>query len=364
MTCYHPKKLFKLCYDGEKCITKFAPYDAVAYTCDYGHKQFFNENAYKDLNLNEYQLVDSATVTPDYNFVRSLKPRLYINPFLIPCGKCIGCRQKQSLDWATRIYFESLEHEKNCFITLTYKEEYLPLSTYVDKEGEIKPSMTLVRKHFVDFMKRLRYYLPETKIRYFGCGEYGGRTKRPHYHAIIFGEDFTDDRVYKGKSKSGFGMYDSPTLQKAWKFGFTTVMDFSTETALYVAKYVNKKALGFGSNYCRYYNVEPEFSNMSRMPGIGKKYFEDNKDKIYEHQKLYIATKAGAFEVMPPRYYDQLYDCEEPVKSEKIKLDRRKIAEDTLSEILRREDKPYLEYLKAKEREALDKLQKEKGDRV
>jgi hypothetical protein len=98
----------------------------------------------------------------------------------LPCGQCIGCRLAHSRDWATRCVHEAHMHDHNCFITLTYSPENLP-------EGG-----TLVRKHFTDFMKRLRKALAvdDISIRFFGCGEYGSKLERPHYHAIIFGYDF------------------------------------------------------------------------------------------------------------------------------------------------------------------------------
>ena len=43
----------------------------------------------------------------------------------LPCGKCIGCRLERSRQWAVRSVHEALLHEKNCFVTLTYSDEYL-----------------------------------------------------------------------------------------------------------------------------------------------------------------------------------------------------------------------------------------------
>ena len=51
-------------------------------------------------------------------------------------------------------------------------------------------------------MKRLRKKLHPLKIRFFHCGEYGDKTRRPHYHALIFGYSFPDRKLFK-KSKSG-----------------------------------------------------------------------------------------------------------------------------------------------------------------
>jgi len=65
---------------------------------------------------------------------------------------------------------ESLCHEDNAFITLTYDNENLP------------ENATLVPKDLKDFQKRLRYHA-NIDLRFFSVGEYGEKTQRPHYHA-------------------------------------------------------------------------------------------------------------------------------------------------------------------------------------
>lgn len=66
------------------------------------------------------------------------------SPVTLACGRCIGCRLEYSRQWAVRCVHEASLYDDNCFITLTYDNENLP-------EGG-----TLVKKHFQDFMKRLR----------------------------------------------------------------------------------------------------------------------------------------------------------------------------------------------------------------
>jgi len=56
---------------------------------------------------------------------------------------------------------------------------------------------SLIKRDVQLFIKRLRKEQDSrgsSKIKYYLVGEYGDLTKRPHYHAAIFGEDFADDR--------------------------------------------------------------------------------------------------------------------------------------------------------------------------
>lgn len=71
------------------------------------------------------------------------------------------------------------------------------------------------------------------------CGEYGENYGRPHFHACVFGLDFPD-RVIHSRTGSDHFIYRSEILEKLWPFGFSSVADFSFETAAYVARYVMK----------------------------------------------------------------------------------------------------------------------------
>lgn len=115
-------------------------------------------------------------------------------------------------------------------------------------------------------------------------GEYSGLTFRPHYHAILFGAFFTDRKPWK-KSPSGHLLYASETLDKIWSHGDCYIGDVTFESAQYVASYINKKVVG--KNAPEYYKrvspdgefywLKPEFSNMSRKPGIGRSWYEKLK---------------------------------------------------------------------------------------
>ena len=103
----------------------------------------------------------------------------YDQPVDLPCGQCIGCRLERSRQWAIRCVHEASLHERNCFITLTYRDECLPTNGSLDLDA------------FQKFMKRLRRRFGEG-VRFFHCGEYGENFGRPHYHAILFNLDFSD----------------------------------------------------------------------------------------------------------------------------------------------------------------------------
>jgi hypothetical protein len=210
------------------------------------------------------------------------------------------------------------------FITLTIAPEHI--ETVWDwksaKTGEkrVKEKLnehSISRVSLQKFFKRLRK-TTGADIRYFACGEYGDETKRPHYHAIIYGYDFPDKQLHT-KTKGGDLLYKSPTLEKIWGFGFCLIGDVSFQSAAYVARYVMKKRKGepdnvdprTGKTNAEHYMVQdetgevftikPEFCLMSRRPGLGNGWFEQYKS---DTNKDYITLNGNKMGL--PKYYDQL----------------------------------------------------------
>jgi len=218
--------------------------------------------------------------------------KIFFTPFLgcefvqLPCGQCIGCRLARSREWAVRCTHEAQLYEDNCFITLTYSDEYLPLNA------------SLRRKDLTDFFKRLRKRFSHT-IRYFACGEYGTKFARPHYHAILFNHDFADKRLYKSGK---FPLFNSQTLSETWPFGHSVVAGFSFESAAYTARYCVKKVTGKNADD-HYGDRTPEFSAMSLKPGIGYDFFMKYYEDIVNYDRV---VSRGGKESKPPRYYDKL----------------------------------------------------------
>lgn len=191
----------------------------------------------------------------------------------IACGKCTGCRADQSLMWSVRAYHESTEHFKNSFITLTYDDENLP------HDGKI------VKRDLQLFFKKLRKQLSPQKIRYIACGEYGEQTHRPHYHAIIFGEDFR-----QGKVDINHQLYTNEALSQIWGKGVISIAPVTMSSICYVCGYVYKKIAD-----------KDTFSLMSRRPGIGHNWLDKYKSDLLRTGSV---TIEGREYPIPKRYLD------------------------------------------------------------
>lgn len=138
---------------------------------------------------------------------------------------------------------EVQKHEASFFVTLTYSEEHLPC------DGSVSV------RHAQLYLKRLRSMCHPRKVRYYVVGEYGDRTKRPHYHLALF------------------GLLSEKEIRDSWSYGHVHVGTLTQQSSAYLVSYVvkalTKKAdarLG-----CR----APEFARMSLKPGIGAGAMED-----------------------------------------------------------------------------------------
>lgn len=165
-----------------------------------------------------------------------------------------------------------------------------------------------------------------TGIRYFAVGEYGEKTGRPHYHAVLFNQDFSKDRVFWKKTRAGHPLYRSPTLAKLWPQGNADIGALTFESAAYTARYIMKKINGpmALSHYHRedksgnHYQLQPEFCRMSRRPGLGTEWFRRFKDAVYPQDQVIVR----GFPAKPPRFYDQLLKASQPELMEVIKETR------------------------------------------
>lgn len=230
----------------------------------------------------------------------------------VPCGQCVGCRLERSRQWAMRCVNEASLHEENCFITLTYDEEHLPEDLGLHKE------------HFQKFMKRLRKALGPESVRYFHCGEYGEEQGRPHYHSLLFG--WTPKDLIEVESRGKDPLFESPFLTAVWGMGMVRVGAVTFESAAYVAKYCVKKLTGKEANYSvaceetgEVFDVQPPYATMSRKPGIGADWFKKFSKDCYPSD---FVVHRGR-KMQPPKYYDGLFEKENPEMFETIKGRRK-----------------------------------------
>lgn len=237
----------------------------------------------------------------------------------IPCGKCIGCRLDYSRTWADRCMLESQYHKNNWFLTLTYDNDHLP------EQRPGSPVHSLQKRDMQLFMKRLRKRFPNDKIRFFGCGEYGSKSCRPHYHLLLFGVPFEDLVLFKRDLTNNYLYFISDCVSSLWPFGHHLITELTWETCAYTARYIVKKQKGKNAQVYEDYNFEPEFVLMSRKPGIAKQWFEDHPDIV--HQSHYIKTSKGSKIVKSNKYFDNLFDIEYPDQLDYYKEKRKEAAE-------------------------------------
>lgn len=188
----------------------------------------------------------------------------------VPCGQCTNCRINRQRMWQLRILGEASEYDSSLFITLTYDGDTVPLTP--------AGVPTLNRLHLTNFIKRYRKSIAPRKIRFFGCGEYGKRTHRPHYHAIIFNGLVQDEKLIEEK------------WQCQQHSGFVQVSPMAVEHAQYVAKYCLKQNQQWLDSQV---GITPEFSAMSRKPGIGRTFLSKLSQRA---EKLSVGFSSGSRE--------------------------------------------------------------------
>lgn len=277
-----------------------------------------------------------------WNVLKEIEPdNIY---YQVPCGQCIECRLKYSREWALRLCCENAIADNALFVTLTYDDEHLHLNDF--------GMSTLVPADYSKFMKDLRrycqYHYGVDGIRFFCAGEYGSETKRAHFHLIIFNlpQQIHDNLKFYRANFNGDSLYNSEELSKIWSNGYVVVAPFCFKTAAYVARYVTKKMKGTEAKVYKQLHLEPEFAQMSRRPGIGREFYELNKDKIYLNDEVFLP---GIHGMKPSKYFDKLYDFDDPISSSLLKVHRQECAERAVANKLSRTELEYEELLRVEE---------------
>lgn len=222
---------------------------------------------------------------------RDLKSKGY-KYTLIPCGECYYCKKLYRSQWANRLYTESLYYDRTYFITLTYN--YNP--TFL-KRNDLRLFILRLYTHFN------RLY--GSQIKYFASGEYGSLNGRPHYHLIVYGlpELQIDD------------LKNCDEIRSLWNKGIVQVVPAEYGSFNYVAGYTAKKL----DNLICDKKIKP-FCVMSK--GLGKRYFDEHKDKLYHQDSLCISNRNSTYMTSLPRYFDKLMNKINPNKLKEVKDNR------------------------------------------
>jgi len=213
----------------------------------------------------------------------------------VPCGKCLACTKRRASQWSFRLNEEAKTSSSACFITLTY--ENAPIS-----ENGFR---TLNKRDFQLFLKRLRKKCPTNKLKYYACGEYGTRTFRPHYHAIIF-------NLPKSLIQNPQKIVDT------WTHGHIHLANNNQSTINYVVGYMTK------GNFERFNDQDdrmPEFSLMSKKMGMG--YLTPQMKEYYRKREITCLVRENGHIISMPRYYKEKIFTKQELK----KLYKRYIEE-------------------------------------
>ena len=123
--------------------------------------------------------------------------------------------------------------------------------------------------------------------------------------------------------------WKSKEVQRWWNKGMVDISEVEWNSCAYVARYCMKKL--YQDNDKRKYAEQgkfPEYIRMSRRPGIGMRYYEENKKKIYELDSVVQKTIQGRTSTFkPPKAFDKKFKEEFPEWWEEIQASRQECAE-------------------------------------
>lgn len=246
----------------------------------------------------------------------------------VPCNKCVICRDKAARDWSTRAMCEAqTSNGYPLFVTLTYNDHCLP------KNGVRK-------KAAQNFLKRLRINLNrylgyDVNLRFFLCAEYGSKSARPHYHALLYNFPTLDTlkrtlsiiekswsyvvtKKYADTLNSDYKFFDEKAKRWRVRYGFVHLQLAQGGHVKYAMKYMRKDAtIPKGSNDVFYLS--------SRKRGLGYQWLEQHIDEYYNNPQNYDVQftdiwSCTACKFMMPQYFKSiLYPCISRVIPKKIR---------------------------------------------
>lgn len=240
----------------------------------------------------------------------------------VPCGKCPNCIARRISGWSFRLMQECSVSDSSYFLTLTYDTKYVPIT----QAGFLSLSKRDVQLFFKRLRKAHESEEPLSPIKYYAVGEYGGQTKRPHYHIVLF-------NAY------------ADLVQPAWDRGHVHFGGVSEASVGYCMKYMYK---GPWRPMHRNDDREPQFSLMSK--GLGKSYLtaENLKWHMDDVTNRMYCNILGGKKIAMPRYYKQKIYGDE-LRKEVGKIQLAKMNEREFKESLHRSSDYHFNVAQANE---------------
>lgn len=195
--------------------------------------------------------------------------------------------------------------KENLYVTLTYNGFALPYD------------MSLSKNHVTLYLKRLRKAYEPKRFRYFVCGEYGTKGRRPHYHIALFGIGFKDEEIVREAWKGHCKLYGKKV---SWNMGFVDIGFLTDKSAGYISGYVCK-GLYQNNDYVKekLNGRRPEFQIMSRKPGLGAYKARDFASKLGSRDVQVRTIRIGKKNWPVGRYIQQIIDAERCFEGNKYK---------------------------------------------
>lgn len=183
---------------------------------------------------------------------------------VIPCGKCVNCQSRLRNNWSFRLMHQMEKSKNNFFVTLTYDDSAVPLSscgylslrkvhldTFLRKFRD--DCQSIYEKQFTDMPYKERHK-QRCPMKFFAIGDYGEKSFRPHYHFIVFDCPLSFQALYE-------------YIHLHWYFGSVNqVVRCVSEHCNYITKYIVKVA--YNEDELAQYGCEPTFRSMSRGLGL------------------------------------------------------------------------------------------------
>lgn len=228
----------------------------------------------------------------------------------VPCGKCPACYKRRASQWSFRLMQQQKVSQSSYFITLTYDTDHVPITPNLFlslRYRDLQLYFKRVRKAHDQHAKATNTDAP--RIKYYAVGEYGAKSKRPHYHVLVFDCKLElmfekNDLLYLQMSMNGKTQFKA----KHWDHGMVTVGAVNIKSVGYCLKYMSKV-----SQVGRFERDDrkPEKALMSK--GLGANYLTPQMIEYHRNdilKRMYCMVEGK--KVSMPRYYkNRIYNEQE-----------------------------------------------------